>query len=304
MNVLNVVVNQIGMMYIIILTGFILYKKGIINDKGTLQLTNILLWIVNPMLMVTRYQMEFSKEKFIELVISLGLSFIIIALSIMVAKIFNKKGNGIDQFATAFSNSGFMGIPLVSSILGVDSIFSLSAYIVCFNLLSYTYGIYLVSNDKSQVSLKKIIFNPAVIAVGIGMIIFISPVKLPAMVYNAFDSLGNINTPLAMLILGTYIAQSKISELFTNKHIYYISFLKLIVVPIFAALLLKFVPNSLYNIKMVMYIASITPTGMTVAMLSQVYGADYSYGAKIVGLTTLLSLITIPIVMILPGLLW
>ena len=87
MNVLNVVVNQIGMMYIIILTGFILYKKGIINDKGTLQLTNILLWIVNPMLMVTRYQMEFSKEKFIELVISLGLSFIIIALSIMVAKI-------------------------------------------------------------------------------------------------------------------------------------------------------------------------------------------------------------------------
>lgn len=304
MEVINIVINQIGMMYVLILVGFILYRKGIVNDAGTLQLTNILLWVVNPMIMLTRYQMEFSKEKFFELLVSLGLAFIVMISGLILARIFINKKNGIDQFAIGFPNSGFMGIPLVSGILGIDSIFFLSAYLVCFNILSYTYGIYLVSGDKKQVSIKRIITNPVVIAVFIGLLIFISPVKLPSVLYNACDSLGNINTPLAMIILGTYIAQSKILDLFNNKHTYYISFIKLIIIPILTAVLLKFVPNAFYDIKMVMYIASITPTGMTVAMLSQIYGSDYSYGAQIVGLTTLLSLITIPITLSIPAFIW
>ena len=303
MEVISIVINQIGMMYVLILVGFILYKKGIVNDAGTMQLTNILLWVVNPMIMLTRYQMEFSKEKFYQLIISLGLAFVIMAAGLILARIF-VKDNGIDQFAIGFPNSGFMGIPLVSGILGVDSIFFLSAYLVCFNILSYTYGIYLVSGDKNKVSVKNIVTNPAVIAVFIGLIIFISPVKMPSIIYSACNSLGNINTPLAMIILGTYIAQSKISDLFNNKHTYYISFIKLIIIPILSVVLLKFVPNTFYDIKMVMYIASITPTGMTVAMLSQIYGSDYSYGARIVGLTTILSLITIPITLLLPALIW
>ena len=194
MEVINIVINQIGMMYILILVGFMLYKKGIVNDAGTLQLTNILLWVVNPMIMLTRYQMEFSKEKFYQLIISLGLAFIVMIAGLILARIFAKQ-NKIDQFAIGFPNSGFMGIPLVSGILGVDSIFFLSAYLVCFNILSYTYGIYLVSGDKKQVSIKKIITNPAVIAVFIGLIVFISPIKMPSIIYNACNSLGNINTP-------------------------------------------------------------------------------------------------------------
>lgn len=304
METMNIVINQISMMYILILIGFRLYRKGIINDEGTLQLTNILLWIVNPMIMITRYQMNFSIEKFNELMLSLGLAMTVMVFGLIAAKIFIRNGNGIDQFAIGFANSGFMGIPLVSSILGIDSVFFLSAYLVCFNILSYTYGIYLVSGDKKQASVKKIVTNPAVIAVVIGLMIFISPVKLPEPLYNACNSLGNINTPVAMLILGTYIAQSKVSDLFTDRRAYYISFIKLIIIPILTAVLLKFVPNSLYDIKMVMYIASVTPTGMTVAMLSQVYGADYSYGARIVGLTTVLSLVTIPLALLLPALIW
>ena len=159
MEVLNIVINQIGMMYVLILVGFILYKKGIINDQGTLQLTNILLWVVNPMIMLTRYQMEFSKEKLIQLIISLGLAFIVMIAGLILARVAVNKKSGIDQFAIGFPNSGFMGIPLVSGILGVESIFFLSAYLVCFNILSYTYGIYLVSGDKKQVSIKKIIRN-------------------------------------------------------------------------------------------------------------------------------------------------
>lgn len=302
METTNIVINQISMMYILTLIGFILYRKGIIKYDGTLQLTNILLWVVNPMIMITRYQMNFSMEKFNELMLSLGLAMCVMVSGLIVARIFVR--NGIDQFAIGFPNSGFIGIPLVSSILGIDSVFFLSAYLVCFNILSYTYGICLVSGDRKQASIKKIVTNPVVIAVIIGLVIFISPVKLPEPVYNACKSLGSINTPLAMLILGTYIAQSKISNLFTDKRAYYISFVKLIIIPILTAVLLKFIPNSIYDIKMVMYIASVTPTGMTVAMLSQVYGADYSYGARIVGLTTVLSLITIPFALLLPGLIW
>lgn len=304
MEIAQTILKQISMMYILMLAGFILYRKNMINDEGTLQMSNLLLWVVNPMLMITRYQMEFSLEKLIELGTSLVLAFLVMVFGIIVGLVFVKRDKKIDQFAIAFANGGFMGIPLVSNILRGDSVFYLSAYLACFAFLSYTYGIYLVSGDKKEVSLKKVLRNPGVIGVMIGLLVFISPIKLPEVLYNACNTVGNINTPLAMIILGTYIAKSKLVDLFTDKNIYYVCFIKLIMVPLLTVLLLKFIPDSLYDIKMVMYIAISTPVGVTIPMLSQLYGNDYEYGARVVGLSTILSLITIPLMIILPGILW
>jgi malate permease and related proteins len=183
-------------------------------------------------------------------------------------------------------------------------VFFLSAYLVCFNILSYTYGIYLVSSNKKLITIRSMLLNPGIIAVAIGIIIFISPVKLPKFIYDAFNLVGQTNTPIAMILLGTYIAKARIITLFNNKYAYFVCFIKLIVIPMIVLIIFKFLPADLGEIKKVVLIAMSTPVGLTVPMFSQMYGGDYEYGAKLVGLSTLLSLVTIPIILYLPNIIW
>lgn len=254
--------------------------------------------------MLTRYQMNFSMDKLIELGISFIVSLFAMLIGFFVGKIIFKKEQKIDKFAVGFANAGFIGIPLVTNIIGLDQVFFLSAYLVCFNILSYTYGIYLVSSNKKLITIRSILFNPGIIAVVIGIIIFISPVKLPKFIYDAFNLVGQTNTPIAMILLGTYIAKARIITLFNNKYAYFVCFVKLIVIPIIVLIIFKFLPSNLAEIKKVVLIAMSTPVGLTVPMFSQMYGGDYEYGAKLVGLSTLLSLITIPIILYLANIIW
>lgn len=304
MDIIVTVLGQIGMMFVLMLIGFFMYRRKMVDDHGVSQMSNLLLWVVNPLVMLTRYQMEFSMEKLIQLGWSLVLGFCVLGLGIVLSKVFARKDQRIDQFALTFPNAGFMGIPLIQGLLGGDSIFYLSAYLTCFGILSYTYGIYLVTGDKKDVSFERVARNPAIIAVLLGLLIFVSPVKLPNFVYRACDSVGSMNTPLAMIVLGTYVAKSKIIELFNDKHTYYVCFIKLLVIPIITCLIFKFIPESLEEVRMVMYITSTTPVGVTIPMFSQKYGGDYVYGARIVGLSTILSLLTIPLMVLLPNLIW
>ena len=304
MEIISTIVGQISIMYVLMAIGFIVYRKKLINDEGTKQISNLLVWVINPLIMLTRYQMDFSIIKLEELGISFIASLGAMLIGFLVGKIIFKKDQRIDKFAIGFANAGFIGIPLVTGIMGIDKVFFLSAYLVCFNILSYTYGIYLVSNNKSLITIKSILLNPGIIAVALGLMIFVSPIKLPEFLYNAFNLVGQTNTPIAMILLGTYIAKSKIITLFNNKYAYFVCFIKLIVIPMVILVIFKFLPSSLAEIKMVVLIAMSTPVGLTVPMFSQMYGGDYEYGAKLVGLSTLLSLITIPIIMYLANIIW
>ena len=304
MNIITTIVSQISIMYVLMAIGFIVYQKKIINDEGTKQISNLLVWVINPLIMLTRYQMDFSMVKLKELGISFIVSLVAMLIGFLVGKIFFKNHQRIDKFAIGFANAGFIGIPLVTGLMGIDKVFFLSAYLVCFNILSYTYGIYLVSNNKSLITIKSILLNPGIIAVAFGLIIFVSPIKLPEFLYNAFNLVGQTNTPIAMILLGTYIAKSKVITLFNNKYAYFVCFIKLIVIPMIILIIFKFLPSSLAEIKKVVLIAMATPVGLTVPMFSQMYGGDYEYGAKLVGLSTLLSLITIPIILYLANIIW
>jgi predicted permease len=304
MDIASTIVNQISIMYVLMAIGFIAYRKKLIDNEGTKQISNLLVWIINPLIMVTRYQMDFSLVKLMELGFSFIVSLGAMLLGFFIGKIVFKKEQRIDKFAIGFANAGFIGIPLVTGIMGIDKVFFLSAYLVCFNILSYTYGIYLVSKNKSLITMKSIILNPGIIAVIFGLMIFISPIKLPDFLYNAFNLVGQTNTPIAMILLGTYIAKTKIITLFNNKYAYFVCFVKLIVIPMVILIIFKFLPSDLGEIKKVVLIAMSTPVGLTVPMFSQMYGGDYEYGAKLVGLSTMLSLITIPIILYLASVIW
>ncbi|MBE6082273.1 AEC family transporter [Acidilutibacter cellobiosedens] len=298
------IIRQMGIMYILMFIGFIVYRKKIIDEKGSRQMANLLVWVINPLVMLMSYQMEFSMEKLKQLGISFALSLVSMIIGIIIAEIIFKDNGNIDKLAVSFANGGFIGIPLVTNILGAENVFFLSAYFVCFWVLNYTYGIYRISEDKSLVSLKKILGNPGIIAIIVGFLIFISPVKLPKIVYDAFNFIGNTNTPIAMIVLGTYIAESGLTTLFTNKRTYFICFIKLIVIPLIMVGIYKLLPSSLNDIKKVLLIAMSAPVAVTVSMFSQIYGKDYKYAAQLVGLSTLLSLVTIPLIMHIADIVW
>ena len=304
MEIMSTIVEQISIMYVLMAIGFIIYRKKLINEEGTKQLSNLLVWVINPLIMLTRYQMEFSMVKLKELGISFMISLGAMLLGFLIGEIIFKKNQRINKFAIGFANAGFIGIPLVTSIMGIDKVFFLSAYLVCFNILSYTYGLYMVSGNKSLITVKSVLLNPGIIAVVMGLLVFISPVKIPKLFYDAFNLVGETNTPIAMILLGTYIAKSKFITLFNDRNAYFVCFIKLIVIPMIILIIFKFLPAYLVEIKTVVLIAMSTPVGLTVPMFSQLYGGDYEYGAKLVGLSTLLSLATIPIILYLANIIW
>lgn len=296
MNIINLIGTQVTTMYVLIIFGYLLYKTKLLSQTFLSKLTSLLIWVINPMIILSRYQIPFEIDKFRKLGITFLLSMITMIFGFAIAHIL-KKNEKIEKLALGFGNAGFIGIPLITGILGLDYIFYLSAYLACFNLFSYTYGIYLITSDAKDISFKRIVKNPGVLAVILGIILFLSPIKLPIPIYNLFNHAGKLNTPIAMILLGTYIAKMKIIDIIKNKNIYELSFLKLFIIPVLTLILLKFIPFGNHNIKMIMLIVTATPVGLTVPMFSEIYGGDYIYGAKIVSLSTLLSLFSLPVIL-------
>lgn len=298
------ILNQIIKMFLLMSVGYYIYKKEWVSEDGTQQISNILLKVCTPALMITSFNILFSYETLIQIFVSFVLSSVSIIIGLIVARIIYKDKNRVGQFAIAFSNSGFIGIPLVQSLMGDKYIIYLSAFILAFNLFGWTIGVYLVSGRKDLITPKLILKSPAVIGLGLGMLVFISPIKLPELLHSPIAMIGNLNTPLAMIVLGTYIAKNNISEVFKSIDAYKISFIRLIIVPIITALVLYFVPETFYDIKKVVLIATSAPVAVMVAMLSQKYGGDFEYGARIVSLSTILCLFTIPVVLLIGEFIW
>lgn len=298
------ILNQIIKMFLLMSVGYYIYKKEWVSEDGTQQISNILLKVCTPALMITSFNILFSYETLIQIFVSFVLSSVSIIIGLIIARIIYKDKNRVGQFAIAFSNSGFIGIPLVQSLMGDKYIIYLSAFILAFNLFGWTIGVYLVSGRKDLITPKLILKSPAVIGLGLGMLVFISPIKLPELLHSPIAMIGNLNTPLAMIVLGTYIAKNNISEVFKSIDAYKISFIRLIIVPIITALVLYFVPETFYDIKKVVLIATSAPVAVMVAMLSQQYGGDFEYGARIVSLSTILCLFTIPVVLLIGEFIW
>ncbi|NLC96227.1 MAG: AEC family transporter [Erysipelotrichaceae bacterium] len=298
------IIVQIVKMFLLMGTGYFIYTKKWVDEHGSQQISNILLKICAPAITITSFNISFSIEKLQGIVVAFLLSSLSIVIGLAVAKIIYKDKNKIEQFAIGFSNAGFMGIPLVQGLLGIEYVMYISTFLVSFNLFAWTVGVYLVSGRKDLITPKLILYSPAVIGLILGMIVFVSPIKLPTIILEPLTLVGSMNTPLAMIVLGTYIAKSNIVEVFKSKQAYFVSFIRLVVVPIVTIFIFKLIPNQFSDIKKVVIIATSAPTAVMVAMLAQQYGGDYEQGARIVSLSTLLCLITMPIMIILSEIIW
>lgn len=303
MNIAYTILLQIIKMFIMILTGYLLYKKKLVLNNQLSALSNILLYVATPAILTNSFLQVYNEEMIPKLLVSFLLSLLIYILCMLLGKILYKKDDAVDKFAIVFSNAGFFGIPLIGEVFGSTAIFYLAPFIGLFYIFIWTYGVYIMSKDN-QISIKKILLNPSIFALFLGILIFLLRINLPNTIKGVITTFAGLNTPLAMLILGSYVARVNIKDIFINKKAYLISFYRLIMIPIIVLILFKFIPNDWNEVKYILLIAISAPVATLTSVFSQMYDNDYNYATQTICLSTLLCIITIPLIVILANVFW
>lgn len=300
MNIVLLLIKQLITMSLYMVIGIILFKKKIITELESTELAKLLLWLIIPAVIIKSFCVEPTQNRVSALIISTVASVIALALSIVCSYLFFKKQE-INFFAASFANAGFIGIPLVQATLGSECVFYITALIVLLNILQWFFSYYLFA-EKAIKSKTSIIRNPIIISVIIGLILFFTGTgyRMPDAFTSILNGLGDLNTPLAMLVLGIYFAQSDIRSIWKNTGLYKLSAVRLLIIPLITLLCLQIIiPSDNINIKLAILISASAPVGSNVAMYSKLYNKDYIYASNTVVFTTIFSILSLPLILFL-----
>ena len=293
---------QVIIIFLLMGIGLVLTKSGKLSEKGIKEITNLVLSIVAPCVLISSYQqkvfdMSVATNLLYSALFALAVHIVAIIIGMLVFKKDKKGRYRISIFCTAYSNCGFMAIPLLKATLGNDGVFFGSAYLIVFTILSWTHGLYLISEDKNEVSAKNLIKNPGIIGTVIALSLFVFNIKLPSLILETVDYMAALNTPLAMMVLGTYLLQIRFKKIISNKDIYLSLLARLVIVPIIGIGIALFLPIDT-SVKMSILIPAACPAAAASALYATKYNKDADYACEVVSVSTLVSIITIPLIII------
>lgn len=291
--------NQLLKMLFILLIAVLCYRIGLVSQEGNRSISNLLLMVVNPCLIITVYQTDYDARLVKGLLLSFVAAFAAHFIGILIARfLISEKGNdnfAIDRFGAVYSNCGFIGIPLINSVLGSEGVFYLTAYMTVFNLLTWTHGLGLLEGSFNLTRLKEGMRAPMVVATLAAAILFFAQIRLPDVLLDSMTYISDMNTPMAMMVAGFSVAQADLKKIFHDFRLYRVSFLKLFVFPLAVLLFLWIFPFD-HTVAYTTLIAAACPTATTLTLMTIRFNRDYTYASEIFSLTTVLSIITIPIV--------
>ncbi len=290
--------NQIAVMFVLLGVGWALFKTKLLGIHTAKELGNILVSVLVPAIIINSLWVEFTIEKFELFGYSFIISGFVLMLTMMIGKIFYSN-DAIANFSTAFSNVGFIAIPLVQATLGEEGVFLMTSNVLQLNILQKTYGVYLLTKDKESISINSLIKNPTVLGSLIGILLFVTNAPKPEIIATSISAVTALNTPIAMFLCGVYLAQTNIKSLFTSINLYKLAFVKLVIVPLAIMSVMMLLPSNLDILALTLLICISAPTGSNVGIYAQQYNKDYRYAVRIVCITTLLSIFTIPLILML-----
>jgi len=282
--------------------GIILIKIKSIGQESIGAFAKILLYVCQPCLSIysfnkANYTPELWKSMIIFFFMSILLQLIMLGLMYIIFKKKYQKDASyrVCTIATILGNVGFLGVPLLEALLPdqPNAIAFSAVFILGMNIISWTIASTILTGEKKHMSIKKVLINPAMIAMIISLPLFLTSTKLPDEIGNNVEVLGKMTTPMSMLILGMRLALADFKELFKDFKVYIVSALKLIVFPIIGMAVVYFLPVEQY-IKATMIILCCCPTASTVLNLSELYSTGQKTAAKLVLTSTLFCIITIP----------
>lgn len=297
---LSVIVNGVISLFLIILVGVYAAKKRIITKEINKGLTNILLKITLPCLVVSSFIFDLSDELKDNIIRCFIYSPLVLIISIVISYILLIPIKGekkiIIQFANVFSNCGFIGFPIVFSIYGNEGVIYASIFNLFFTAFLWTYGVILFNGKMKREDIKKVLLNPAIVAVFIGLIIMIFGFDIPSVLSSTLDLVGNMTSPLSMIMVGVILGNAKIISYLKDKTIYYSAFLKLIIMPCILILISRLLKDTSLVIKTLIIVTAMPAAAMT-SILAESFDKESEYSAVIVFITTLFSVITFPILL-------
>ncbi len=299
-----IALNQILIMFLIMLLGFFCYKIKILNHETNRKLSDFLLLIVNPLLIFNSYQREFNKELLLGLEISFVLAFVSHLVAMGAARLVirgkNKQDISLERFSAVYSNCGFIGIPLINSLFGSEGVFYLTAYLTVFNVLIWTHGVVLMTGQKDMKAILKTLVSPTFIAIIAGLVLFLINVRIPEVLYRSMDYVASMNTPLALIIAGATMAQSQLKKVLLKGRIYLVVIMKQLVIPAILVILFHKLPidNMILTTTVIAAGCPVAATGMLFALR---FNKNHLYASELYSVSTVTSLVTIPILMFFAG---
>lgn len=293
--------QKIFVMLLIAVTGFAANKKAIITEKGNKVLTAVLLNIINPIMIINAYQVDVDAHLMHNFLISAVLAVVSHLIGILISFTAIKKGKTdyeIERLSVVYSNCGFIGIPLINGIFGKEGVLYLTPYLTVFNICLWTHGVLQVNGAASKKAVLKSLISPAIICSAAGLIMFALKIKLPAPVGEAVEQISAMNSPMAMIIAGATIAQAKLKAAVAKPRIYYTTLLRLFTVPLVCALC--FSPLGLEKTVVITAVTEAAcPAAASATMFAINYNKNAVYASEIFAVTTVLSVISLPVVILL-----
>ncbi len=293
--------KQIIQLFLMLLCGYLLVRAGMLKASDSKVLSILIVYVICPCTILNAFQISFTPETANNFMLSFACAASIHALLFVIVYLLSNvfHFSGIEKASLIYSNAGNLIIPLVTAVLGEEWVIYASAFMVVQLFIMWTHGKSLIEG-RWAMDLKSILTNVNLIACVLGLLMFLTRLQLPEILGNTIRSLGSAIGPVSMMMLGMILAGVNLMEMVRGKRIWLITFLKMIAIPALVILIMKFSGLASLSpdgetILFISLMATMTPAATTVTQIAQLYDRDVSYATAINTVTTLVCLVTMPL---------
>lgn len=305
MHISILLMEQIIQLFLMIFMGFLIVKAKLLNSEDSKILSIIVLYLIIPCVIINAFQVDYTpqtvKGLLIALVGSVMTQVILLIVVSILGRVFHL--NEVEVASIYYSNSGNLIVPIVMFILGKEWVLYGCVFMSVQLVFIWTHCKKIISRE-SIYDWRKIVLNINMISIAIGIVLFLTRIHLPEDINSTLSAVGGMIGPASMIVTGMLFAGMDFKQIFASKRVYFVTFLRLIVVPAIALVLIKFsylasLSSNGPKIMLIVFLAIITPSASTVTQMCQVYENDSQYASAINVVTTLLAIITMPLMVML-----
>lgn len=305
MHISLLLMNQIIQLFIMIFMGFIIVKAKLLKAEDSKILSVIVLYLIIPCVIINAFQVDYTPQTVKGLLIALAGSVMTQVILLIVVSILGRVFhlNEVEVASIYYSNSGNLIVPIVTFILGKEWVLYGCVFMSVQLVFIWTHCKKIISRESTY-DWRKIVLNINMISIAIGIVLFLTRIHLPAIINNTLSAVGSMIGPASMIVTGMLFAGMDFKQIFANKRVYFVSFFRLIIVPVIALFLIKCSQLSTFSsngnkLMLIVFLAIITPSASTVTQMCQVYRNNSQYASAINVVTTLLAIVTMPLMVML-----
>lgn len=296
--------QQIIAMFLMMAVGYGIVKCGLFRKEDSKVISNMVVYIFNPCVIIDSFQIELTQDKvqglLLAILVGAGVHIVLISLTKVLGKVFHF--NSIEKASIIYTNAGYLVIPLVAAVLGEEWEFYTTAFILVQTVLIWTHGVSLIRREPEK-NIRKILLNPNVIAMAVGLLLFVTEIRLPVILGTCVNNFGSMISPASMLVIGMVIGNVELGWVFRQKRPYLICFVRLIFFPLIAVAVFALLgslglhPDGEY-ILMIVLIATSAPAAAMVTQLAQIYDKDAQYASVINVMSVVFCIVTMPLMVL------